>query len=137
MLQERHEELDGRRRGDRGEPRTGDGTHLVERPVSQGLRRPHSVNTTTCCQKKRTYVGRSDDVIAIITSQALFVRSWSRRRGTRTMAHHKVRIEPQRRVQHNLTPRRVNRTYKEHQADAPCPWQPPTRSATTDSRANP
>jgi hypothetical protein len=37
MLQERHEELDGGRRRDRREPRSGDGAHLVERTVREGL----------------------------------------------------------------------------------------------------
>ena len=37
MLQERHEELDGGRRCDRGETWSSDGAHLVERTVGEGL----------------------------------------------------------------------------------------------------
>lgn len=68
MLQDGREQLNGCGSCDGCEAWSGDGTHLVEGPIRQGLEDALAMKWYKRVQEC-TYVGGSDDVIAVITPQ--------------------------------------------------------------------
>ena len=97
VLDHRNEEFDGSRSRDRCQPWSGNSAHLVQRSVRQAL-----FNLLRSCLRNKgtTYVRRSHDVVAVIASQPLM--SSRGNLSPRTVPHHQVRIEPERRVEHDL-----------------------------------